>query len=164
MYAFYVWPESLSTIEPYTVSLMHIEDAAKNFCLGFIVLFPSRKLRSMILAGLLSVLLDVDHAPSLLGFEAPIRPAHSILFILLINACLWLVFRRLDFILITNAAIFSNLTLDVYFFPFFLPLSFQYINLTGHYAFLVWLLPAICFGCFTMMVGSKPTKRGPLKT
>ena len=87
--------------------------------LGFVILIPA-----------LVVLTDLDHLPSYFSLAQPIRPAHSIIFILVTVAVMAMVIRRTDIELASLSAFFAHLSIDTGVFPPFSPISFQYYALS----------------------------------
>jgi len=89
-------------------------------------------LNLIILIPVLVVLTDLDHLPSALGMSQPIRPAHSIIFIVAVVAVLALVIRRPDIEAATVSAFFAHLSIDTGQFPAFSPISFAYYDLSAY--------------------------------
>jgi len=89
-------------------------------------------LNLLVLVPVLVVLTDLDHLPSALGMSQPIRPAHSIIFIVAVVAILALVIRRPDIEAATVAAFFAHLSIDTGQFPAFSPVSFVYYDLSSY--------------------------------
>lgn len=75
------------------------------------------------------VLLDLDHLPVFLGIAQPIRPAHSLVFLVTDMAATTIILRRLDFNLIIMSAFAGHLSVDTGLLPPLAPFSFQYIQL-----------------------------------
>ncbi len=88
--------------------------ARKQLDFGLIILVPA-----------FVVLTDLDHFPALLGLAQPIRPAHSIIFILCTVALMATVIRRTDVELVSLSAFFAHLSVDTGVFPPYSPISFQ---------------------------------------
>ena len=84
---------------------------------GAAVLFPS-----------LVVLLDLDHLPAFIGLSQPIRPAHSVLFLILDVAMTAIVLRRVDAGLLVMSAFTGHLSVDTGTLPPLSPISFQYFQ------------------------------------
>ncbi|HUK74440.1 MAG TPA: hypothetical protein VLU99_01515 [Nitrososphaerales archaeon] len=83
-------------------------------------------------------LIAVDHFPSAFGFAQPIRPAHSLTFLVLMVSVLALAFRKRPEVPIAAAAgFFGHMAGDTGIFAPVQPFSFQYIPLapyTGAFA------------------------------
>ncbi len=75
------------------------------------------------------VLLDLDHIPAFVGVAQPIRPAHSIVFLISFALTAAIVLRRIDLSLIGMSATLGHLGVDSGLFPPFAPLSFDYFQL-----------------------------------
>lgn len=92
--------------------------ARKQLDFGLIILVPA-----------FVVLTDLDHLPALLGLAQPIRPAHSVIFILCVVAFMAMVIRRTDVELVSLSAFFAHLSVDTGIFPPYSPISFQDYNI-----------------------------------
>ena len=86
----------------------------------------------VILIPALVVLTDLDHLPSALGMSQPIRPAHSLIFIVMVVAILALTIGRPDIQAATVSAFFAHLSVDTGVFPAFSPISFAYYDLSAY--------------------------------
>ena len=93
----------------------------RRFDLGLIVLIPS-----------VVILTDLDHLPSALGIDQPIRPTHSFIFIAVAFVLVATVIRRLDLSFAVMSGFFAHLTVDTGLFPPLSPVSFTYYSL-GEY-------------------------------
>ena len=89
-------------------------------------------LNLIILIPVLVVLTDLDHFPSALGMSQPVRPAHSLIFIIAVVATLALLTRRPDVEAATVSAFFAHLSVDTGVFSPFSPISFVYYNLSAY--------------------------------
>ena len=78
------------------------------------------------------LLLDLDHLPSLFGVAQPIRPAHSLTFLVIEAIALALVVKKGSVVLIAVASFFGHLAADTGIFAPFQPFSFQYISLDAY--------------------------------
>lgn len=85
-------------------------------------------LRLVILVPVLVVLTDLDHLPAYLGLAQPIRPAHSVIFIICTVALMATVIRKVGVELVSLSAFFAHLSADTGVFPPFSPISFQYYD------------------------------------
>jgi len=75
-------------------------------------------------------LLDIDHLPSVLGVDQPIRPAHSFAFLALEVLALGVAFRRRpEVVLVAVAAFFGHVAGDTGIFALFAPFSFDYTSI-----------------------------------
>lgn len=83
----------------------------------------------ILLTPLLVVLLDLDHLPAYLGIAQPIRPAHSIVFILCALVFTTILLGRFDLDLVVLSSFTAHLGIDSGLFPPFSPISFQYMQL-----------------------------------
>jgi hypothetical protein len=97
----------------------------------------------LILVPALVVLTDLDHLPAYFGLAQPIRPAHSIIFIVCTIALMATVIRRTDVELASLSAFSAHLAVDTGVFPPFSPVSFQYYDLAEFRG--LFLLAAIAF-------------------
>ncbi len=92
--------------------------ALRKLDLGLVILVPA-----------LLVLTDLDHLPAFLGLAQPIRPAHSVIFILCTVALMATVIRKTDVEMASLSAFFAHLSIDTGVFPAFSPVSLQYYDL-----------------------------------
>lgn len=70
------------------------------------------------------ILLDLDHLPSFFGIDQPIRPAHSLIFLLISLIAVFVFARGKPAISVTLASSFlGHLGLDSPLFPLFAPIS-----------------------------------------
>jgi hypothetical protein len=98
-------------------------------------IFCGRKgLPLVFLAPTLIILLDLDHLPIYLGIAQPIRPAHSIVFVVTALALTAIVIKRLEIDLVVVSATLGHLGVDTGLFPPFSPFSFVYIQLDPYKA------------------------------
>ena len=106
--------------------------AVRKLDLGLVILVPA-----------LVILTDLDHLPAFLGMAQPIRPAHSVIFILCTIALMATVIRKTDVELVSLSAFFAHLSVDTGVFPAFSPVSFQDYNI-GEFRIL-FILAAVAF-------------------
>jgi hypothetical protein len=120
---------TLSTIPEHLVFL-----AGFGVVLGLVgsVIYRRLDLNLLILIPVLIVVTDLDHFPSALGMAQPIRPAHSLIFLVVVIATLALVIRRPDIEAATVSAFFAHLSIDTGLFPAFSPVSFAYYKLSTY--------------------------------
>ena len=99
--------------------------------------YGRRGLPMVLLVPALTVLLDLDHLPAYLGFIQPIRPAHSVIFLVAAVALAAIEIRRLDVALVVLSAIVGHLGIDTGLFPLLAPVSYDYFQFDPYR---VWLL------------------------
>jgi hypothetical protein len=109
-----------------------ISVALRKLDLGLVILLPA-----------LVVLTDLDHLPAYLGLAQPIRPAHSVIFIVCTVAFMATVIRKAGVELVSLSAFFAHLSVDTGVFPPFSPVAFQYYDI-GEFR-LPALLAAVAF-------------------
>ncbi|MDA4114488.1 MAG: hypothetical protein OK474_10625 [Thaumarchaeota archaeon] len=85
------------------------------------------------------VLTDLDHLPSALGIDQPIRPTHSLIFIAVAFVLVATVIRRLDLSFAVMSGFFAHLAVDTGLFPPFSPVSFNYYSLGNYQLVLIAL-------------------------
>jgi hypothetical protein len=90
----------------------------RRFDLGLVLLIPT-----------IVVLTDLDHLPSALGIDQPIRPTHSLIFVAVAFVLVATVIRRLDLSFAVMSGFFAHLAVDTGLFPPFSPVSFNYYTL-----------------------------------
>jgi hypothetical protein len=127
-----------------TIPLHELILVLLGFGLGLIISVTLAKLDLglVILAPALVVLTDLDHLPAYLGLAQPIRPAHSIIFIICTVALMATVIRKVSVELVSLSAFFAHLSADVGVFPPFSPASFQYYSI-GEFRFPALLAAAV---------------------
>lgn len=109
-----------------------ISVARRRLDMGLVILVPA-----------LVVLTDLDHLPAYLGLVQPIRPAHSVIFVVCTVALMATVIRKTDVELASLSAFFAHLSVDTGVFPPLSPVSFQYYDL-GEFR-IPFLLAAVSF-------------------
>ncbi len=92
-------------------------------------LYGRRGLPVVVLIPTLTVMLDLDHLPVYLGVSQPIRPAHSVLFIITVLTITAITIKRLDINLAVLSAFLGHLGIDTGQFAPFSPASFSYVPL-----------------------------------
>lgn len=97
--------------------------------LGSMAIYGRKGVPLALLTPALTVLLDIDHLPAYLGFAQPIRPAHSIVFIVVALAATAITIKELDIDLVLLSAFMGHMAVDTGLFPPFSPLSFTYVQL-----------------------------------
>ena len=103
-----------------------------GLALGFVASLSFRKvdLNLLTLSLAFVMLLDADHIPAALGFQEPIRPAHSIAFLLLLLAVLSFTIRKQPEVeLIAISAFLGHMAADTGEFAVLAPFSFAYSTL-----------------------------------
>ena len=117
----------VATIPPKVTELILV-----GVALGLVASFAFRKIDFNLLTLSLAfvVLLDADHIPAALGFHEPIRPAHSIAFLLILLAVLTFTIKKQPEVeLIAISAFLGHMAADTGEFSLLLPFSFAYSNL-----------------------------------
>ncbi|MGI0081543.1 MAG: hypothetical protein ACRECH_18230 [Nitrososphaerales archaeon] len=112
------------TILPKIVELILV-----GIAIGSVASFAFRKidLNIFTLSVAFVVLLDVDHVPAALGFQEPIRPAHTIAFLLALLAVLaFTIKKQAEVELIAISAFLGHMAADTGEFALFAPFSFAY--------------------------------------
>jgi hypothetical protein len=99
---------------------------------GSMAIFGRRGLPLVFLTPTLTVLLDIDHIPAYIGFAQPIRPAHSVMFIVVALAATAITIKALDIDLIVLSAFMGHMAVDTGLFAPFSPISFVYIQLNPY--------------------------------
>lgn len=97
--------------------------------LGGMVIYGRRGLPLVFLIPTLSVLLDVDHLPAYLGYQQPIRPAHSLVFLAVVLAITAITIKAPAIELAMASAFMGHLAVDTGIFAPFSPFSFAYFQL-----------------------------------
>ncbi len=118
-----------ATIPPKLLQL-----ASVGLGLGLLASLAARSfdLRLITFGFAFTVLLDLDHLPSVFGVEQTIRPDHSLAFlgISLIVLSLIVARRRPEIPVIFTSAFFGHMAADTGLFAFFAPISFNYTSLS----------------------------------
>ncbi|HEV2138467.1 MAG TPA: hypothetical protein VGR53_06465 [Nitrososphaerales archaeon] len=99
----------------------------------------------------LVVLLDLDHLPSFLGIAQPIRPAASLIFLVVDVAITTTILRRVDFGLIVMSAFSGHLGLETGLIPPFSPFSFSYYEVNAYSFPLIAISTILAFTAGHMM-------------
>jgi len=97
--------------------------------LGSAVICGKKGLPLIILAPILTALLDLDHLPAYLGVAQTIRPAHSLLFIPVVLVITAITIKRLDIDLMVLSSTLAHMGIDTGLFAPYSPLNFGYIQL-----------------------------------
>jgi hypothetical protein len=118
---------ALAAIPPHLLTLI-----GGGAILGLLAFAVFRRLDLVLLIPSVVVLTDLDHLPSALGIAQPIRPAHSIVFIVTAFVLVAIIIKRLDLSFAVMSGFFVHLSIDTGQFPPFSPLSFDYYVL-GNY-------------------------------
>jgi hypothetical protein len=100
--------------------------------IGTMAIYGRRGLPMVFLTPTLTVLLDIDHLPVYLGYPEPIRPAHSILFIIITLAATAITIKALDMDLIVLSAFMGHMAIDTGLFAPFSPVTFAYVQLNPY--------------------------------
>ncbi len=124
--------------------------AAGGLALALLSLLVYRRfdLDQLILIPSVVILTDLDHLPSALGIEQPVRPAHSLIFVAVVFILVATVIRRPDLSFAVMAGFFAHLSVDTGLFPPYSPVTFDYYVLGNYqYAFVALALAS------TLMAG-----------
>jgi hypothetical protein len=97
--------------------------------LGSMAIYGRKGLHLAFLAPTLTVLLDIDHLPAYLGFAEPIRPAHSMAFIVFALAATAITIKALDIDLIVLSSFMGHMAVDTGLIAPFSPFNFNYVQL-----------------------------------
>lgn len=123
----------IGTLRPLsTIPLKLLELAGAGLAVGLVVSLAARRIESALItmAVAFTGLLDVDHLPSVFGVAQPIRPAHSITFLVITLIGLSLVARgRYDIQAILVASFFAHMASDTGVFAIYAPFSFNYMSM-----------------------------------
>jgi hypothetical protein len=92
-------------------------------------MYGRKGLPLVVLAPILTVLLDLDHLPAYLGMSQTIRPAHSLLFIIAVLSITAITIKRLDIDLVVLSSTLAHMGIDTGLFAPLSPLSFGYTQL-----------------------------------
>lgn len=104
---------------------------------GAAIFYGRRGLPLVLLTPTLTVLLDLDHLPAYLGIAQPIRPAHSLIFIVVVLILTTIVIRRPDFDLVVLSAVMGHMGVDTGFFAPLAPFTFDYVSLDSYRLLLI---------------------------
>jgi len=96
------------------------------------VFYGRRGLPLVLLGPVVTVLLDLDHLPVYLGVAQPIRPAHSLIFIVFALSVTATMIKRLEVNLVVLSSFLSHMAIDTGYFAPFSPLSFDYVPLNPY--------------------------------
>jgi len=117
---------SSGSLRPLTTVLPKIAQLAiAGAALGALASSPSRHLNWEFLTASMgfTILVDLDHVPVVLGMQQPIRPSHSILFLMIAVFVIQLLTRKRHLSALATSAFLSHLALDKPLFPLIAPLS-----------------------------------------
>jgi hypothetical protein len=124
----------IGTLRPVgTIPLKLLELALLGASLGIVASVVERKLDIYLisLGAAFVLLLDLDHLPSVLGIEQPVRPDHTIFFLTLSFTLLLLTTRgKYEVPVISASAFAGHLAADTGIFAIYAPFSFQYVTLS----------------------------------
>jgi len=91
----------------------------------------------LLLIPVAGIMIDLDHLPSALGIPQAIRPAHSLVFLLVSVGLVLLLTRRADLGAGVLTGFLGHLSVDTGLFPAFSPISFAYFDLGSYRAYFV---------------------------
>lgn len=109
----------------YTILPKIIQLAMVGGALGALASIPTKHIDLELVAASAGfiILVDVDHLPVLLGIPQPIRPSHSIPFMITAALAIHLVTRNGHLSILSASALTAHLALDKPLFPLLAPLS-----------------------------------------
>ncbi len=120
---------------PGTILPKVAELALVGVAVGLVSCIP-RKTFDLVLVTLATafvLFLDLDHLPSVFGVFQPIRPAHSLGFLLLVIGAFVIFFRcRPDVELVVVSSFLAHLAADTGIFAPLAPVSFVYVSLDSY--------------------------------
>jgi len=130
-------PQALrvGTLRPLgTIPAHELELLETGLGIGLLASAASRRLdlSLILLPVFLTPLLDLDHLPAALGAAQPIRPAHSVFFILALVLGLRLAGQPIEIELLSVSAFLGHLGVDTGRFPLLSPFSFAYYPLSPY--------------------------------
>ena len=111
-----------------------------------------------------TLLLDLDHLPAFFGIDQPIRPAHSLTFLFIAFALLYLVAARgrPEIPVIFASAFFGHIAADSGVFAFLAPISFNYASLDEFK--IPFAILAVCLAIWSGYLKSKRRRLEKLST
>lgn len=107
---------AISKISP-PMRLDSVKHGIFGFLLGLLTLEPGYVLFSVFT----SVLIDLDHAPFLLGLSVPARISHSLIFLSLADIGYLLFFRKKELVFVFTSSFLLHMALDKLNIPFLSP-------------------------------------------
>lgn len=126
----------IGTLRPVsTIPLKLLELAGAGLAVGLVASLAARRIELALItmAVAFTGLLDVDHLPSVFGVAQPIRPAHSITFLVITLVGLSFVAKgRYDIQAILVASFFAHIASDTGVFAFYAPFSFNYMSMQDY--------------------------------
>lgn len=144
----------VASIAPKLFELMSI-----GLLVGLVSCIASRSfdLSLMTLGTAFVMLLDFDHMPSVLGVPQPIRPDHSLSFLLIVVLALYVLASRkgrIEVPVLMVSAFFAHLAGDSGLFALFAPFSFSYASLNE------FKIPfALCAIVFAILAGNLKSRK-----
>ena len=107
------------------------ELAAFGLLLGapYVIALGRRALPLALASSAMTLVLDIDHLPAYLGYAQPIRPAHSLVFILVVSAIVAITIKAPGMNLIVLSAFLGHMAVDTGLIAPLSPLSFYYVQL-----------------------------------
>lgn len=96
---------------------------------GSAAIYGRKGVHLIVLVPILTVSLDLDHLPAYLGYAETIRPAHSLVFVVVAFAATAITIKAVDLDLVVVSAFMGHMAVDTGLFAPFSPLSFQYYSL-----------------------------------
>jgi len=127
------------------------------------IIYGREGLMLALLMPVLTVLLDLDHLPAYLGMAQPIRPAHSIVFVITVLAITAITIKRLEVDLVVLSATLAHMGIDTGIFAPFSPINFGYYQLDPYRGlFFVGAAATILVGGLVLrrrMFGTEPVRK-----
>jgi hypothetical protein len=97
--------------------------------LGSMLIYGRKGLPLVFLAPTLTVLLDIDHLPVYLGYAEPIRPAHSLVFLVFVLGVTGITIKALEIELVMASSFLGHMAVDTGLFAPWSPFTFDYVQL-----------------------------------
>jgi hypothetical protein len=122
-----------------TIPVHEAELAACGVLLAFLPSLAARRLNygMLLLIPAVVILTDLDHLPSMVGMLQPIRPAHSIVFLMTSVLLVLVTVRRGDLGAAVASGFFAHLSVDTGVFPALSPFSFTYYEIASYRLYFV---------------------------
>jgi LexA-binding, inner membrane-associated putative hydrolase len=159
-----ILPDKMILLNPIEHGSLNLKEILGHFIWGVVAGFVTLKLRYILLAGLLPVLIDSDHLVGLLHVEGIPRMSHSITFAILATVVLLVIFSKRDYRLaaIVGTSVLTHISYDMFDggfgFPVFTPFVNKIIDLPRT-DWLVFEIVAICIvGAVSYMTTRKESE------
>jgi len=156
-----VLPDKMMLHNPIEHGGLNLKEIGGHFIWGLVAGIVTLRVRYILLAGILAVLIDSDHLIGLLHVEAIPRMSHSITFAIISTVILLLVFSKKDYLLgaIAFTSVLTHISYDMfdgsYGFPIFTPFANKIIQIPRT-DWIVFEIAAICIvGIVSFMITKK---------